>query len=330
MIADLLRACAALCALSASLSSCTRRAQPPTDQPTSGAHATLHRSDAAVALDAARDGGPTLCDDRRPCFSAALSQLGLDTTEARFEERPARVARLRAFAIDRDEVSSREYGRCVRAGACEAPTCERRANDGGVSDATTPEAADASLAESDEPVTCVRWSDARSFCEFVGGRLPTEAEWERAAAGALPAHRRFPWGEDSDGGFVDRTPEGVRALGGGVAEWVADVGAFYQAPAAPTARDAGGDAVFTDASAELDAAPDPIDREIGNASALEAMDASMAVVDDPHGPRTGAWRVIRGAHRDAPLARWTTTARTFRRPDDARPWLGFRCAYSHR
>ncbi|MFO0557130.1 MAG: SUMF1/EgtB/PvdO family nonheme iron enzyme [Polyangiales bacterium] len=314
-----------------------------TSQPSSTVHTSSSGAQSTTLLDAASRGSPgdaraladsatELCNERRPCFNAALAQLGLDTSEAHFEERPARIARLRAFAIDADEVSVRDYLRCVRAGACEAPTCERRAmSDGGASDATVdqvaPDASATPLLESDDPVTCVRWADARAYCVFAGGRLPTEAEWERAAAGELPSHRRYPWGESADAGIVDRTPEGVRSLGGSVAEWVEDVGAFYMLPTPPATRDGGADAA-TDGAADIDGSVDSTDREIGNASALDSMDASMPIVDDPRGPRAGAWRVVRGGHRNAPIARWTSTARTFRRPDEAKSWLGFRCAYT--
>lgn len=271
-----------------------------------------------------------LCNERRRCFDAALAQLGADTSESHFEERPARIVRLRAFAIDTDEVSVRDYMRCVRAGACEPPSCERRTtSDGGARDATVDrETADTSttpLVESDGPVTCVRWQDARAYCAFAGGRLPTEAEWERAAAGALPTHRRYPWGDSADAAIIDQTPEGVRSLGGSVAEWVDDVGTFYLLP---TSSSDGGTHAATNATVDIDASIDTTDRELGNASAWDRMDASWVIVDDPHGPRAGPWRVVRGGHRNAPITRWTSTARTFRRPDDAMPWLGFRCAYT--
>jgi serine/threonine-protein kinase len=98
------------------------------------------------------------------------------------------------------------------------------------------------------PVLQITWDGASQYCASRGKRLPTEAEWERAARGL--AGRRFPWGDQEprcdqvawgrDGDLpcaqhsvggeplevgaapLDRTPEGIRDLGGNVQEWVQD------------------------------------------------------------------------------------------------------------
>jgi formylglycine-generating enzyme required for sulfatase activity len=265
------------------------------------------------------------CPAPQACFSAGLSLLGREGSDSRFEERPLRVARLRAFAIDRDEVREGAYDRCVRAGRCgPLAACASAARPLGDAGSDAPSGAPS--VDASRPVRCARWEDARAHCAFVGGRLPTEAEWERAAAGALPEHRVFPWGDTPDRGAEDRTPESVRAMGGGVAEWVEDVGAFYQVAAPGPARDAGPPDAAVD-----DGGSDQAERELTAASAdgVDAgpVDAGPVVVDDPRGPRNGPWRVVRGGHDGAPIGRWRASARTFRRPDDAAHWLGFRCAY---
>ncbi len=93
------------------------------------------------------------------------------------DEAPRHTRTLPAFRIDRTEVTRAHYQRCVRAGVCQdawkRPTW------------THP----------DGPVTGVSWHQARTYCRWAAGRLPTEAEWEKAARGA--DGRRFPWGNEA-------------------------------------------------------------------------------------------------------------------------------------
>jgi eukaryotic-like serine/threonine-protein kinase len=150
------------------------------------------------------------------------------STRGADDERPVRVRTLPAFHMDRTEVTRAMYGRCVAARRCK------------------PLAVDL-FSEPNLPITNVNWSEARAFCTFAGGRLPTEDEWEKAARGS--DGREFPWGKDVDcaranwGNFENEgpcadknpgkpvdvgsypqgaSPFGVLDMAGNVWEWVAD------------------------------------------------------------------------------------------------------------
>src|SRR5262249_27166970 len=84
----------------------------------------------------------------------------------------------RALAIDRREVTVREYKACVEAGACPLDPLV---------------AGPAGYVADNLPIVEVTWPEARDYCVWRGGRLPTEAEWERAARG--DDARIWPWGE---------------------------------------------------------------------------------------------------------------------------------------
>jgi formylglycine-generating enzyme required for sulfatase activity len=91
-------------------------------------------------------------------------------------DRPAHPVWLSAFAIDRTEVTQGAYEACVAAGACAAPAIGfDPARHGAL------------------PVTSIGWDAANRYCLWAGKRLPTEAEWEKAARGT--DERRYPWGD---------------------------------------------------------------------------------------------------------------------------------------
>jgi sulfatase modifying factor 1 len=93
------------------------------------------------------------------------------------EEGPARRVYLEAYWLDRQEVSRVEYEDCVARGACSAPALPT----------THP-----GLSHPSHPIVGINQAQAAEFCRQRGGRLPTEAEWERGARG--DSARRFPWG----------------------------------------------------------------------------------------------------------------------------------------
>jgi formylglycine-generating enzyme required for sulfatase activity len=152
------------------------------------------------------------------------------------DARPSHRVYLSSYWIDQYEVTNTQYRLCVDAGSCTLPKDRQTFED---------------RQGTQHPVTNITWNQARSFCQWLGKRLPTEAEWEKAARGT--DGRRYPWGNDGealkhhmanrklktgDGGVdpVGRqtstaSPYGVFDLIGSVSEWVKDWYAedFYQA-----------------------------------------------------------------------------------------------------
>ena len=103
------------------------------------------------------------------------------------DEQPEHSVVLDEFTIDQYEVTNAHYKQCVDAGVCDPP--ERVDSETRPRYFGEPEFAN-------YPVIGVTWADAQTYCEWRGARLPTEAEWEKAARGT--DGRILPWGDTFD------------------------------------------------------------------------------------------------------------------------------------
>ena len=120
---------------------------------------------------------------------------------------PGYSVSLPAFAIGEREVTVEEYAACVAEGVCSSEHLHEPQVDGrSVSDQAV-HCNWGKEGRSDHPINCVTWYEAAQYCNFMGGRLPTEAEWEKAARGVDA--RRFPWGNEDfryrEANVADRT-----------------------------------------------------------------------------------------------------------------------------
>jgi formylglycine-generating enzyme required for sulfatase activity len=174
--------------------------------------------------------------------------MGSDENDpkARSLESPRHTVRVGAFWIDRTEVTNAQYRQCVDAGVCGPP--QKTSSLSRVRYYKDPE-------YDDHPVVNVTWHQARAYAGWVGGRLPTEAEWEYAARG--PEGSTYPWGErEPNEGLlnynldVDDTtpvgsyPEGASWCGaldmsGNVWEWTSSLFQPYPYDAADGREDLG-------------------------------------------------------------------------------------------
>jgi formylglycine-generating enzyme required for sulfatase activity len=196
--------------------------------------------------------------------------------------------------MDRHEVTNARFKACVHAGRCKPPQL--------VSSHLRAHYFDDPMF-ADYPVIFVEWQQASAFCSFARGRLPTEAEWERAARGTDGRHA-YPWG--------DGAPDCTHANLGGPASCIGDTDRVGRRPegASPYgALDMAGN-VWEWTSDWYDPGYYPSSPKV-----------------DPTGPAKGTMRVMRGGCFESGA---DTLRSTCRKPELPSTWaynVGFRCVY---
>lgn len=108
------------------------------------------------------------------CVHGGVFQLG-DARGRREERQPGKVF-VDTFLMDTHEVTTEAYESCIEQGVCREPKRYRR------------------YSAPRQPMVAVSWFDAVKYCEHLSKRLPTEAQWERAASG--PDDTTYPWGNE--------------------------------------------------------------------------------------------------------------------------------------
>jgi formylglycine-generating enzyme required for sulfatase activity len=205
------------------------------------------------------------------------------------DEKPEHTVYLDTFYIDTYEVTNMLYRMCVDSEVCVSPKREG---------SYTRSSYFSAPSFDKYPVILVDWNMAKTYCEWQGARLPTEAEWEKAARDA--DGRTYPWGEGIEktyanffqyvgdttivGNYKYKSKYGAYDMAGNVKEWVAD---WY--------------------------APDYY---------------VSSPASNPPGPQTGSRHVVRGGAWDDFADNVRSAARSSVNSTDTFGNVGFRCAYS--
>lgn len=221
------------------------------------------------------------------------------------DELPIHIVFLDAYYIDKYEVTNELYKKCVDAGVCEPPI-----NTGSL----THDFYFENSQFANYPVISMTWYQAKTYCAWRGGNLPTEAQWEKAARGT--EGNIYPWGDDFYGNYANFCDKNCPYTGGDV---IFDDGNTENAPVG---------------SYPLGVSPFGLYDIEGNAMEWTAdwygsnyYSTLNENVSNPSGPSTGTERVLRGGGWDDPEVNLRTYRRFMLDPTaNDNVIIGFRCA----
>ena len=196
---------------------------PPTSAPATVEAATSTPTLAPVNLSGPEAGTVLMWVDNAPLVYVPAGEFNMGTG---LSNAPKRTVSVDGFWIQQTEVTNGMYDQCVKVGSCTAPAQEI-----GAPVYTNPKF-------SSYPVVGVDWNQASAYCTWIQGRLPTEAEWEKAARGI--EGNLYTWGNDDPACDVGnltgclghtsavtdhpdgKSPYGLYDTAGNVFEWVND------------------------------------------------------------------------------------------------------------
>jgi formylglycine-generating enzyme required for sulfatase activity len=226
--------------------------------------------------------------------------MGCDPTNDDFCGHPSEIlhtVNVDAFEIDKYEVNFRRYQECIDAGACTDPSIGGMFNFGWPNIEMM-------------PVNAVNWHQAKAFCEWDGKRLPTEAEWEKAARGASDT-RLYPWGNEApscDNTVMDTALAGQLGCGTGNS---LNIGSKPAGASPYGAMDMAGNL--------WEWVNDWYDEDY----------YANSPTDNPQGPATGSYKITKGGDFFSRQGYEVRIAGKFQYyPTNPSPAIGFRCARS--
>ncbi|MBI4489944.1 MAG: formylglycine-generating enzyme family protein [Deltaproteobacteria bacterium] len=215
-------------------------------------------------------------------------EFWMGSNDGRENEKPRRRVYLDAFYIDKYEVTNSQYEKFMKATGQGAPEYWN----------------DPASYGFQQPVVGVSWYDAEAYCTWAGKRLPTEAEWEKAARGT--DGRKYPWGNEEP----DREKANYYLLVRIIFTWTVPVGSYPKGVSPYGIHDMAGN--VWEWVADL----------------YDETYYQRAPERNPKGPNSGQKRVVRGGAWPVPFQiDLRSSYRLAENPTYRHYYLGFRCAW---